>query len=521
MKVPFWVAPVLLGSWLPLLATAATGKPPFPEQVRVDTGLLQGVAKQEVLSFKGIPYATPPIGELRWRAPQPPKAWDGVRSADAFGPECMQVDKVAMSEDCLTLNIWRPAAASTQPLPVMVWIYGGVLVHGATSLYPADALAAQGVIVVSMNYRMGRLGFFAHPAQEKDAPDEVHGNYGFLDQQAALQWVQRNIAAFGGDPGQVTLFGESAGGGSVLVHLTSPLSKGLFQRAILQSPGIPTASMTALPLTSLEQARQRALDYARSQGIHGDGAQALAALRKLPAEKLVQGTSASEVMAGLSRGVPVSGVAGAILDGRMIIESPEQALAAGHQAKMPVLVGANSRDLGIGDAKSKDELFARFGEASDEARRLYDPSGEQALEELKSDVLADETLIEPARHLADEVARSGQPVWLYRFGYVAEVLRGKQKGTLHALEIPYTFDLPAALVGKGVTADDKAMGRLASAYWTAFGKSGDPNGAGRLQWPRHDPAIDRLMHFTNEGPVVGTDPLKPRLDLVAGQRAHQ
>ncbi|MGE8064627.1 carboxylesterase/lipase family protein [Pseudomonas sp. NPDC089569] len=519
MRTPLWSATLLIGGLLPHMVIAGTDAAAQPELVKVDTGLLRGVMKNDVLSFKGIPYATPPIGELRWRAPRPAKAWDGVRDADQFGPECMQVDKVAKSEDCLTLNVWRPAATTT-PLPVMVWIYGGALVHGASSLYPADALARQGVVVVSMNYRMGRLGFFAHPAQEQEAPDEVQGNYGYLDQQAALGWVQRNIAAFGGDPRQVTLFGESAGGGSVLVHLTSPLSRGLFHRAILQSPGIPTARAAALPLTRLDVARKSARDYAHSLGIDGDGPQALAALRKLPAQKLVEGTSSGEVLAGLSGGAPVSGVVGSILDGRLLVETPEQALAAGHQAKVPLLLGANDRDLGIGKAASKDELFAAFGADASLARSLYDPTGEQTLEELKTDVFADETLVEPARHLADEMARAGQPVWLYRFGYVAESLRGKSKGALHALEIPYTLNLPGALVGKAVTADDKAMGNLASAYWVAFGKKGDPNGEGRLEWPRHDPNVNLLMHFTNEGAIAGTDPLKQRLDLVARLRTR-
>jgi len=333
--------------------------------------------------------------------------------------------------------------------------------------------------------------------------------------------VQRNIGAFGGDPKQVTLFGESAGGGSILVHLTSPMSKGLFQRAILQSPGIPTARAAAVPLTSLEDAQQRAQEYTRSLGINGDGPQALAALREVPAETLVEGTSLPQVLAGLSNNASVNGVVGSILDGRMVVETPEQALAAGHQARVPVLIGTTDRELGIGAATSKDELFVRFGSDASEARHVYDPTGEQTLEELKSDVLADETLVEPARHLADEVAKTGQPVWLYRFGYLAESLRGKSKGTLHAMEIPSTFNLPSALVGNAVTADDKAMGNLASAYWTAFGKNGNPNGEGRLHWPQYNPAADQLMHFTNEGAVVGTDPLKSRLDLVAIQRTRQ
>jgi para-nitrobenzyl esterase len=483
-----------------------------PTLARIESGELRGVEADGVISFKGIPYAAPPVGPLRWRAAQPVTPWPGVLDATAFGPSCMQPDDVRKSEDCLTLNVWRLAAAPA-PVPVMVWIYGGALVHGSTPLYPADALARQGVIVVSMNYRMGRLGFFAHPALAAEAPGEPHGNYGYLDQLAALQWVKRNIASFGGDPDQVTIFGESAGGGSVMVHLTSPLSRGLFQRAILQSPGVPTARAKVIPLTELADAERMGSDYARSLGITEEGAAALAALRALPAEKLLEGASAPEEIAALSSGALLPGVPGAIRDGQMVVEAPEAAFAAGRQAMVPVMVGANDRDLGIGVADSKDELFALFGAHADEARELHDPEGDETLDELKQQVLADKTLVEPARHLADEMTRAGQPVFLYRFSYVAESERDKLKGTMHGFEIPYTFDIPAALVGDKVTDADKAMGELASAYWVSFGLTGDPNGGARPSWPRHDPQVDRILNFTNSGVVVGPDPLKARLDL--------
>ncbi len=484
-----------------------------PTLVKIDSGAVRGVASGDVVSFKGVPYAEPPVGSLRWRAPQPVKPWQDVRDAAQFGPSCMQADNVPKSEDCLTLNVWRPAATTADPLPVMVWIHGGALVHGGAPIYPADALAEQGVVVVSMNYRLGRLGFFAHPALAAEAPGDPRGNYGYLDQQAALQWVQRNIAAFGGDPTKVTIFGESAGGGSVMVHLTSPLSRGLFHRAIMQSPAIPTARTHVIPLTELADAETMAVDYARSVGVTADGDGALVALRALPAAKLVEGASASEVIEALSADKRVVGVAGAIRDGRLVVEAPEAALAAGRQMRAPVMVGANNRDLGVGAANSKEELFAIFGPYVAEARKLYDPQGDQTFDELKQQVLADMRMVEPARHLANEIVRAGQPAWLYRFSYVAESQRAFLKGALHGFEIPYTFNVPAALVGEKATAADKAMGDLASAYWVAFAKTGDPNGGGRPQWPRHDPAVDSLINFTNTGVVVGPDPLKPRLDL--------
>ena len=496
------------------IPTKALATPATAPVVRIESGQVRGLAADGVVSFKGIPYAAPPVGKLRWREPQPAQRWSGVRDATKFGPECMQAtDEVPKSEACLTLNVLRPATAATQ-LPVMVWIYGGANVHGQTSLYPrGDALAKQGVVFVSMNYRMGRFGFFAHPALLAETPNEPHGDYGHMDQRSALQWVQRNISAFGGNPKAVTIFGQSSGGGSVMVHLTSPLSRGLFQRAIMQSPGSPAARAKVFRLTELSDAEKMAVDYARSLGITAEGPAALAALRALPAEKLVEGTDHEAALAAIATGKHIIGVAGSIRDGKLVVEAPEIALAAGREAKVPVMIGTNDRDLALGSADNKDELFAFFGANAVQARKLYDPQGDQSLDELKQQIFADSSETEPARHLADEVVRAGHPVYFYRFSYVAESARGKMKGALHSSEIPYVFNIPAEVVGDKVTGDDKKMGELASAYWVSFAKTGDPNGDNRPQWPRHDPAVDQVIDFTNTGAVVGPDPLKKRLDL--------
>ncbi|MBY3296264.1 carboxylesterase family protein, partial [Rhizobium laguerreae] len=451
------------------------------DTVAIDSGMLKGERSGTVVSFKGIPYAAPPVGDLRWRNPRPMETWSGIKDARNFGPSCMQTGDLPKSEDCLTLNVWTPAKRSRTPLPVMVWIYGGALAQGNTLQYPGDQLAARRVVFVSMNYRVGRLGYFAHPALMKESPDEPVGNYGYMDQLAALKWVQQNIEAFGGDPKKVTIFGESAGGGSVMAHMISPLSRGLFRGAILQSPGLPSARAESTPLSSLKEAEKTAMDYAASLGINGSDADALTALRALPAEKLTEGASAHDVLAGISTGKPVIGVSGPIIDGRFLLETPEAAFAAGRQAPVPVIVGANNRDLGLGEAATKDDLFALFGKHAAEARTLYDPTGQQTLDELKQQVLADKTLVEPSRHLADEMIRAGQPTWWYRFSYVAEALRTDPawKGTLHGFEIPFTLNIPDALVKDKVTPADWAMATLASAYWVQFATSGDPNGGSR------------------------------------------
>ena len=515
-----WALTVAAISALLSLAARETLRPAFaqptvdPLIAMVEGGSVGGVAAGDVISWKGIPYAAPPVGDRRWRVPQPVEAWAGVRESNRFGPACMQTDNVPKSEDCLTLNVWRPARSSAKPLPVMVWIHGGAMVHGGAATYPFDAMAAKGVMVVSMNYRLGRLGFFAHPATRRRAPDDVRGNYGFMDQLAALKWVQSNIAAFGGDPDQVTIFGESAGGGAVLAHLVSPMSRGLFQRAILQSPGTPGGRAKVIPASDLATAEKLATDWSHAVGVTGDDEAALKQLRALPAEKLLEGVSGATTVKALSAGMTPPGMAMSIIDGRFLPEPPEAALAAGRQTVVPVMVGANDRDLAVGSASTKYELFGLFGPDADRARKVYDPLGNQTLDELRQQVFADRAMVEPARHLANEMARTGQTVWFYRFAYVSEAQRGQNIGALHAHEIPFVMNIPAALVGPNkVTGTDRAMADLVSAYWVSFGLTTDPNGGGRPIWPTHDRMVDRLLHFTNSGVIVGSDPLKARLDL--------
>ena len=303
--------------------------------VNIEGGTVRGTAEGDLVSFKGIPFAQPPTGALRWRAPQPVKPWGGVRDASKFGPDPMQLPTPGtqsgpMSEDCLYLNLWRPAADTGGPLPVLVWMYGGGDVRGLGSRYVLDRFTRQGgMVVVSFNYRENRLGFFAHPALAAEAPDDPRGNYGFMDAIAALRWVQRNIAAFGGDPGTVTFAGESAGGGGVLALMISPLARGLFHRAILESPGLPSPRDAALPLRSLDSAESRAVEYARGKGIDGNDAAALAALRAMPAEKVAEdGVDFAAALAEYAGGPQIPGFTASMVDGRLIAERPEAALRA-------------------------------------------------------------------------------------------------------------------------------------------------------------------------------------------------
>jgi para-nitrobenzyl esterase len=476
--------------------------------VKINSGIIEGVKQGNVFSWKGIPYARAPTGDLRFRSPQPVQEWKGVKDVSKYAPACMQTDAVYKSEDCLYLNVYRPAN-SLSNLPVMVWFHGGVLLHGSSTLYPGSELAKKNVVVVTVNYRLGRLGFFAHPALANEFPDEVKGNYGFLDQLYALQWVNQNIFKFGGNKSNVTIFGESAGGGSVLAHLVSPMSSGLFKRAIIQSHSGPSSRGGVFSSSSLNDAEKNALAWSRSIGANG-----AKELRALPAEKFVENASSKEGIQHLSEGKDLLGMAWAIIDGRFLPDVPENIIKRGAQNKVSVLVGSNDRDIGLGVATSKDALFSIFGNLSDHARELYDPLGDMSLKELEQQVFMDKTMSEPTRHLAREISRTGQATWLYRFSYVSQAQRGSLQGAMHGFEIPFAFNIPDALVGsKGVTPIDRIMAEVMSDYWVQYATSGDPNNNKLPQWPPYDPKVDLIMHFTNSGVILGTDPLKEREDL--------
>ncbi|MDR3510766.1 MAG: carboxylesterase family protein [Caulobacteraceae bacterium] len=494
-----------------------------PDVVGTDSGKVQGTAAGDVLSFKGIPFAAPPVGDLRWRPPAAATHWDSIRQATAYGHDCMQKPMpgdlapigVEPGEDCLFLNVWRPAAAATAKLPVMVWIHGGGFVNGGSSpaVYDGSQFARQGIVLVSFNYRLGRFGFFAHPALSQKNPSGPLANYGLMDQIAALQWVKRNISAFGGDTRNVTVFGESAGGISVHVLATAPAAKGLFQKAIVESGGgrgLVTGRRHLRTQEAGEQPSAEAvgLAFAKSVGIEGEDAAALAALRQLPAEKIVSGLNLATMFGSAT-------FAGPVIDGQIVVDEPEALYRAGKAAHIKLMIGANNFDIGFFKGHTVDELVAPFGAAAtQQVLKTYDPDNTGKVSAIGMRMGTDQTMIEPARFVAKTLSSQGRSVYEYRFSYVADTMRQKYPGAMHATEIPFVFDTLHARDGDKVTPQDEKVAQLANGYWVAFAKSGNPNGQGRPKWPAYNASHDELLEFTVGGDAVAEpDPWKARLDL--------
>ncbi|MBL0159370.1 MAG: carboxylesterase family protein [Bryobacterales bacterium] len=533
---------VLLGAALLGLAVMGSGNAAPPAVVRVDSGELRGVVEDGVAAYKGIPFAAPPVGELRWRPTQPAAPWSGVRPAAEYGADCMQgrfgpppapgACGRAPSEDCLFVNVWRPASAARgAKLPVMVWIHGGGFVGGSSSSPNTSGaqFAKQGVVLVAANYRLGRFGFFAFPALGRERPDETKGNYAYMDQIAALQWVQRNIAAFGGNPNNVTIFGFSAGGVSVHSLLASPMARGLFHKAIAESGGSRDSVLTARPMREdgvdpnyPVSAETIGVQFARSMGIEGTDQAALARLRGLSAEEVLRGAPAQP---GVS--VPRQELT-PILDGKLITETAETAYKAGRQARVPLMAGSNSADTAGNRivAATKERFFARFGQWSAQAKEAYDPDGSTELATMISRANDDFGQAEPARFAVSAFAAKGLPAYRYRFSYVQSAMRERMRaGAPHGGEIGFVFGTLAARAGSTVSPEDQAVSRMAQSYWVHFAKTGDPNGAGLPAWPRHDPGKDLIFEFRPDGTAgAGPDARKLRLDVMqrateAGKRA--
>ena len=468
--------------FVPLLSLAVVAPPADARDadvVATDRGQVRGTIADGIASWKGIPFAAPATGALRWRAPQPAAAWRSVRDARAYGPDCAQLpfpsDAAPLgttpAEDCFYANVWKPAATGARRLPVIVWIYGGGFVNGGASppTYAGANLARQGVMVVSFNYRLGRLGTFALPQLTRaDADRGLIGNYTIMDQIAALRWVRRNAAAFGGDPANVTIVGESAGGMSVHTLVTAPLARGLFHRAVVMSGG--DAQATPARLSDVEA---MGADFARGKGIDPAAPDALARLRALPADRIVDGLNLATLAP--VPGTPVT-FTRPFPDGKVVVDAGA-AYAAGRFASVPMLIGATSADIG----------------------GVTGP------------------MIAGARSAAAMISRAGAPVWAYRFSYVPGSV--KAPGAYHATDIPFFFDNQAIKYGAATTPRDRAMGRTISAYLVNFARTGDPNGPGLPAWPRYAAATDQLMDFTPDATAQATrDPWGPKIDAAAGAK---
>lgn len=502
---------VMLGA--PLAASAqAPATPASVPVVKTTDGAVKGAATDGIASFKGIPYAAPPVGPLRWRPPQPKAAWKGVRDATRVGAICEQVynakdngvGPLPMSEDCLTLNVWTPdVEAKTGKKPVMVWIHGGGHVNGSgtAALYDGTNLAKQGVVVVTLNYRLGRLGFFAHPALDKEHPNELKANYGLMDTLAAMKWVKANAARFGGDPNNITIFGESAGGISVNYLMLTPAAKGLFHKAVMES-GLGREHGAALkgePRFGIASAETTGAAFAASVGIT-DEKTAAAALRALPADVVMKGS-------------PSSGIGGGpIIDGKLFVEDPEQGFAKGHQAKVPFLIGTNSLEFPVspGANNSYNAAIGPVAARRDAAIAVY---GDEAT--YNDHVVSDVLFTEPAHYLAVEQAKLGAPTYLYRFSFMSDSIKDRMKGAVHASERQYVFDtLGASPWPTGEK--DEALARQMTRYWTNFAKTGDPNGGDLPHWPAFGAGSDLLLDFSATGPRAGPLPDAAVVAFIAG-----
>jgi len=489
-------------------------------QVTTANGILAGTDESGISSFKGVPFAAPPVGDLRWKEPQPVKNWTGVRKADKFGPRAMQLPLFGdmnfrsdgMSEDCLYLNVWTPAKQANEKRPVLVYFYGGGLVAGDGSepRYEGESMARHGIVAITVNYRLSVFGFLSHPELSKESPHHASGNYGLLDQYAALKWVQQNIAAFGGDPQRVTIAGESAGSFSVSAQMASPLAKGLFAGAIGES-GSLLGPRSPLPLA---QAEKTGLSFATAAG-----AQSLSALRNMPAEKVLQVTSKPE----FSR-FPVT------IDGYFFDQSPTEVFTAGKQSKVPLLVGWNSQEMNGGALLGKEAptiqnytaaVEKTYTTGAGEVLKQYAAATDADVQQAATDLASDRFIGFSTWKWSDlQSQTSGKPVYRYLYARPRPVMRAEMgnaqpglaggviktndasaqkappaSGAVHSAEIEYAMgNLPTNRVYDWQPEDYKVSAILQT-FFINFIKTGNPNGDGVPFWPAvkaNEPA--QVMH---------------------------
>jgi len=505
--------------------------------VRLDSGQVSGVVDGGVTVFRGIPYAAPPLGDLRWKAPQAVKPWSGVRACTVFGAECPQVvlggknssaARQPQSEDCLYLNVWTPAKSSSETLPVMFWIHGGAYVmgRGSAPLYDGKKLAEHGVIVVSINYRLGALGFLALPQLTEESGHGSSGNYGLLDQQAAMRWVQSNISAFGGDPERVTIFGESAGAMSVCAQMTSPLSKGLFRQVVSESSLFIDRGLLMHATRPLAEAEGIGERFAADVGC-GDAPDVLAAMRAKPVGELISESLLTEP------GLFIADVLFMpVVDGWVLLEEPGKVFAQGKQHAAPLLIGSNSEEgnlfafairstlktMPVAEYERKTGQY--FGPDADQVMALYPVEKQADVKGALSRVFTNFAFTAVARWTARRQVAIGQKAFLYQFDKTPLPPLGLL-GPCHSAEIPFVFGtlvkgashngarqalqslvfhaferpLEEALVLTFAQTDLELSAQMMD-YWTDFAISGDPNGSGaKVRWPAYEPAGDRNIEL--------------------------
>lgn len=474
-----------------------------PEPIRVAQGLLQGVTLDDLTVYRGVPFAAPPVGELRWKPPHPAAEWVGVRAAEKFAPKAIQgaAGSPDTSEDCLYLNVWTPAKSADEKVPVLVWIYGGGFGGGSTSdpIHNGEHLARKGVVLVSIAYRVGALGFLAHPELSAESPDKVSGNYGLQDMISGLKWIQQNIAAFGGDPDKVTIFGESAGGIAVSMLSASPEAAGLFHGAISQSGGsFGPSRVTTYPgenMKRLADAERDGEDYAKRAGV-----ESIAELRKLTPDKLPSG-----------RGWP-------IVDGHVIPDDQFKLYEAGKYNDTPILVGYNS-DEGLSfsregsPAEYRANVEKRYGPFAEKLLAAY-PAAENSVPKSARDLIRDAAFGWHTWSWARLQAKGGKSkVFLYYFDQHPKRAEGSPEadhGMPHGVDVPYVFKTLNRNDAR-LTPGDFEISDTVATYWTNFAKHGDPNGEGVPEWPRFTDSDPRAMYFKDKafpGPVPSAEALE-------------
>jgi len=472
------------------VAAAATAAGPV---AKIKQGALRGTMVEGVETFLGIPYAAPPVGDLRWRPPAPGASWTGERDAAKPGASCQPARDGTAIEDCLFANVTRPAGAKPgAKLPVYVWIHGGGFTIGsAPAAFGAQTdgiqFAKEGIVTVSISYRLGRAGWFAHPALCKEGPC---GNYGLMDQIAALKWVKANIARFGGNPNDITIGGESAGGVSVLELMLAPDARGLFQKAIGES------SFGRAEPRSMAEAQASGLKAAEAAGVKGEDAAAAAALRKV-------------ALSAMPYTEPFVSRAGPIVDGRYVLGGIAEGFAAGKQAKTPLLIGGNSYEASL-FRPSPASVDALPADQKAAALAAFDPKNAGDKQRVANDMATRQFITEPDRAISRAQAKAGQPVYTYYFSYVTPAARTTGPGVwgaAHTAEIKFAFAGPK----QQFAAADLPLAKAVNAYWAAFIKTGNPGAAGGPAWPKFAPS-ETFMEFGADGPVAQDHFLKAQLD---------